>query len=63
MSDAARGVAAGALHIMKECVIHMPVVLALEKNSALKPHVNDIIQHLAEGGGCYEALDQFSTYL
>jgi len=39
-----------ALHIMKECVVHMPVVLALEKNSALKPHVDDIIQHLSEGG-------------
>ncbi|EDW41076.1 GM24763 [Drosophila sechellia] len=39
-----------ALHIMKECVLHMPVVLAMEKNSALKPRVDASIQHLAEGG-------------
>ncbi|XP_043648560.1 glutamate receptor ionotropic, delta-1 isoform X2 [Drosophila teissieri] len=38
-----------ALHIMKECVLHMPVVLAMEKNSALKPRVDGSIQHLAEG--------------
>ncbi|XP_032587503.1 ionotropic receptor 21a isoform X1 [Drosophila mojavensis] len=49
-SGAAKGVATGALHIMRECVVHMPVVLALEKNSALKPHVNNIIQHLCEAG-------------
>ncbi|XP_026832980.1 uncharacterized protein LOC6544246 isoform X2 [Drosophila erecta] len=38
-----------ALHIMKECVLHMPVVLAMEKNSALKPRIDGSIQHLAEG--------------
>ncbi|XP_017080297.1 uncharacterized protein LOC108114054 isoform X2 [Drosophila eugracilis] len=38
-----------ALHIMKECVVYMPVVLAMEKNSALKEHVDSSIQHLAEG--------------
>ncbi|XP_062133392.1 uncharacterized protein LOC133843741 [Drosophila sulfurigaster albostrigata] len=51
VADEARGGrATTALHIMKECVVHMPVVLALEKNSALKPHVDDIIQHLSEAG-------------
>jgi len=35
---------------MKECVLYMPVVLAMEKNSALKPRVDASIQHLAEGG-------------
>lgn len=28
------------LHIMDECVIHMPIALGLEKNSPLKPHVD-----------------------
>ncbi|KAH8299846.1 hypothetical protein KR044_006856 [Drosophila immigrans] len=51
VADEARGgTGSTALHIMKECVVHMPVVLALEKNSALKPHVDDIIQHLSESG-------------
>jgi len=36
---------------MKECVVYMPVVLAMEKNSALKDRVDSSIQHLAEGGG------------
>ncbi|KAH8363940.1 hypothetical protein KR084_000637 [Drosophila pseudotakahashii] len=39
-----------ALHIMKECVVSMPVVLAMEKNSALKTRVDSSIQHLAEAG-------------
>ncbi|XP_017059389.1 uncharacterized protein LOC108100146 [Drosophila ficusphila] len=39
-----------ALHIMKECVVYMPVVLAMEKNSPLKPRVDNSIQHLTEGG-------------
>ncbi|XP_016987572.1 uncharacterized protein LOC108050403 [Drosophila rhopaloa] len=39
-----------ALHIMKECVVYMPVVLAMEKNSALKQRIDSSIQHLAEGG-------------
>ncbi|XP_064551605.1 uncharacterized protein Ir68a [Drosophila montana] len=50
VADETHGVAMGALHIMRECVVHMPVALALEKNSALKPHVDSIIQHLGEGG-------------
>ncbi|KAM8709318.1 hypothetical protein ACLKA7_016169 [Drosophila subpalustris] len=45
-----RGMGSTAVHIMKECVVQMPVVLALEKNSALKPHVDDIIQRLSESG-------------
>lgn len=28
------------LHIMEECVVHMPIALGLEKNSPLKPHVD-----------------------
>ncbi|XP_017021046.1 glutamate receptor ionotropic, kainate glr-3 [Drosophila kikkawai] len=38
------------LHIMKDCVVNMPVVLAMEKNSALRKRVDSSIQHLAEGG-------------
>ncbi|KAH8296768.1 hypothetical protein KR054_011015 [Drosophila jambulina] len=38
------------LHIMKDCVVNMPVVLAMEKNSALRKRVDQSIQHLAEGG-------------
>lgn len=38
------------LHIMKDCVVYMPVVLAMEKNSALKRRVDSSIQRLAEGG-------------
>ncbi|XP_001984751.2 uncharacterized protein LOC6558436 [Drosophila grimshawi] len=50
VADEARGVGSSSLHIMRECVVHMPVVLALEKNSPLKTHVDDIIQRLSEGG-------------
>ncbi|KAH8418736.1 hypothetical protein KR222_006018 [Zaprionus bogoriensis] len=50
VADDSRGMGSTALHIMKECVIRMPVVLALEKNSALKPRVDDIIQRLSEAG-------------
>lgn len=28
------------LHIMEECVVHMPIALGLEKNSPLKHHVD-----------------------
>ncbi|EDW72727.2 uncharacterized protein Dwil_GK17029 [Drosophila willistoni] len=58
VSDAAdaatttNGVGSGsaALHIMHECVIQMPVVIALEKNSAIKEHVDTYIKYLAESG-------------
>ncbi|KAH8270512.1 hypothetical protein KR018_011042 [Drosophila ironensis] len=39
-----------ALHIMRDCVVFMPVVLVMEKNSALKARVDGSIQQLAEGG-------------
>lgn len=31
------------LHIMEECVVHMPIALGLEKNSPLKPHVDILV--------------------
>ncbi|XP_033239760.1 uncharacterized protein Ir68a [Drosophila pseudoobscura] len=39
-----------ALHIMRECVVYMPVVLAMEKNSAMKQRVDSSLQHMMEGG-------------
>lgn len=34
------------LHIMEECIVHMPIALGLEKNSPLKPHVDLWVCHL-----------------
>jgi hypothetical protein len=39
-----------SLHIMEECVIHMPVSLGLEKNSPLKPIVDDYVRRAIETG-------------
>ncbi|KAH8379522.1 hypothetical protein KR009_005421 [Drosophila setifemur] len=49
VADESGGVGS-ALHIMRDCVVFMPVVLAMEKNSALKRRIDKTIQHLAEGG-------------
>ncbi|XP_029678028.1 ionotropic receptor 40a-like [Formica exsecta] len=38
------------LHIMEECVVHMPIALGLEKNSPLKPHVNLWVRRMTEIG-------------
>ncbi|KOC58902.1 Glutamate receptor, ionotropic kainate 2 [Habropoda laboriosa] len=38
------------LHIMEECVIHMPIALGMEKNSPLKPHVDILIRRIIEIG-------------
>jgi len=37
------------LHIMEECVVHMPIALGLEKNSPLKPHVDLWVPTLFDG--------------
>ncbi|XP_011863478.1 PREDICTED: uncharacterized protein LOC105559642 isoform X2 [Vollenhovia emeryi] len=38
------------LHIMEECVVHMPIALGLEKNSPLKPHVDLWVTRMTEVG-------------
>jgi hypothetical protein len=38
------------LHIMEECVIHMPISIGLYKNSPLKGKFDELIQYAVEGG-------------
>ncbi|KAL0272073.1 UNVERIFIED_CONTAM: hypothetical protein PYX00_005184 [Menopon gallinae] len=38
------------LHIMKDCVINMPISLGLQKNSALKPRVDRFLRMIIEAG-------------
>lgn len=38
------------LHIMHDCVIHMPVSIGLQKNSPLKPHMDRFLRHIIEAG-------------
>ncbi|XP_012538854.2 ionotropic receptor 21a [Monomorium pharaonis] len=38
------------LHVMEECVVHMPIALGLEKNSPLKPHVDLWVRRMVEIG-------------
>ncbi|XP_076245450.1 ionotropic receptor 68a [Calliopsis andreniformis] len=38
------------LHIMKECVINMPIAVGMEKNSPLKPHVDTLVRRIIEIG-------------
>lgn len=38
------------LHIMHECVIHMPISLGMEKNSPMKPRVDAMLRRIIESG-------------
>ncbi|XP_023290398.1 ionotropic receptor 21a-like isoform X2 [Orussus abietinus] len=38
------------LHIMQECVVHMPISVGLDKHSPLKPRVDKLIQRMVETG-------------
>lgn len=38
------------LHIMRECAIHMPISIGLEKNSPMKERVNKLLRRIIESG-------------
>ncbi|XP_066249306.1 ionotropic receptor 21a-like [Euwallacea similis] len=38
------------LHIMKDCIINMPVSIGLQKNSPIKPRVDKLIRTILEAG-------------
>lgn len=38
------------LHIMKECVLNVPISIGLEKNSPLKPNIDKYLRRLIEAG-------------
>jgi hypothetical protein len=38
------------LHIMHDCIIHMPISIGLQKNSPLKPHMDRFLQCIVEAG-------------
>lgn len=38
------------LHIMKECVINMPISIGLEKNSPLRPRFDQLLRRVIESG-------------
>lgn len=38
------------LHIMRECAIHMPISLGLEKNSPIKQRVDKYVRRMIEAG-------------
>ncbi|XP_076182411.1 ionotropic receptor 68a isoform X2 [Ptiloglossa arizonensis] len=38
------------LHIMEECALKMPIAIGMEKNSPLKPRVDNLIRHIIETG-------------
>jgi hypothetical protein len=38
------------LHVMKECVVVMPISIGFEKNSPMKPRADKLIRGLIEGG-------------
>lgn len=45
------------LHIMSDCIISMPISIGLEKNSPLKPRIDEFIQRVVEAGLIHKWLD------
>ncbi|KAI4462234.1 ionotropic receptor 20a-related [Holotrichia oblita] len=45
------------LHIMKDCVINMPISIGLQKNSPIKPRVDKYIRRVLEAGFVKKWLD------
>lgn len=45
------------LHIMSDCIISMPISIGLEKNSPLKPRIDEFIQRVVEAGLVLKWLD------
>lgn len=45
------------LHIMSDCVIHMPISIGLQKNSPIKPRVDKFIRRVFEAGLIMKWLD------
>ncbi|XP_050310487.1 glutamate receptor ionotropic, delta-1 [Anthonomus grandis grandis] len=39
-----------SLHIMKDCIINMPISIGLQRNSPIKPRVDKLIQRILEAG-------------
>ncbi|THK33101.1 glutamate receptor U1 [Diachasma alloeum] len=38
------------LHVMSECVIYMPISIGMDRNSPLKPQVDEIVRRVVEAG-------------
>ncbi|XP_018332417.1 glutamate receptor ionotropic, kainate 1 [Agrilus planipennis] len=45
------------LHIMSDCIIHMPISLGLQKNSPIKPRVDEYVKRAFEAGLIKKWLD------
>lgn len=45
------------LHIMRDCLIHMPISIGLQKNSPIKPRVDKFIRRVFEAGLIKKWLD------
>lgn len=49
------------LHVMKDCAIHMPISIGLQKNSPLKPKFDKLIRKIIEAGLIEKWLNDIMT--